>query len=68
MVSLKEIRDRLQRAEGYVTTAQANNFIATQASVSTTNNLASLPVSQNNCNGACSWTCSGGCSKGAGYR
>ena len=66
MVSLKDLRDRLQRAEGYVTTAQANNFIATQASVSTTNNLGSLPLSHYNCNGGCGWSCSGSCSRGAG--
>ncbi|QVW55309.1 hypothetical protein pEaSNUABM29_00269 [Erwinia phage pEa_SNUABM_29] len=68
MISLKNIRDRLVAAEKYTTTAQANSYIANQGTVSTTNNLASLPLSHYNCNGGCSWSCSGSCSHGAGNR
>ncbi|ANZ49257.1 hypothetical protein FDI85_gp109 [Erwinia phage Machina] len=67
-ISLKNIRDRVQNVEGYITTAQANNYIATRGTVSSTNNLAGLPLSHYNCNGSCSWSCSGGCSYGAGNR
>lgn len=68
VISLKSVRDRLVAAEKYITTAQANNYIATQGTVSTTNNLAGLPLSHYNCNGGCSWSCSGSCSRGAGNR
>ncbi|QVW56313.1 hypothetical protein pEaSNUABM6_00177 [Erwinia phage pEa_SNUABM_6] len=67
-ISLKNIRDRVQNVEGYISTAQANNYIATRGTVSSTNNLAGLPLSHYNCGGSCSWTCSGGCSYGAGNR
>jgi len=67
-ISLKNIRDRVQNVEGYITTAQANNYIATRGTVSSTNNLAGLPLTHYNCGGSCSWTCSGGCSYGAGNR
>ncbi|QVW56040.1 hypothetical protein pEaSNUABM10_00177 [Erwinia phage pEa_SNUABM_10] len=67
-ISLKNIRDRVQSVEGYITTAQANNYIATRGTVSSTNNLAGLPLTHYNCGGSCSWTCSGGCSYGAGNR
>lgn len=66
MISLKELSGRVVNAERYLTTQQAINYINTQGSVSSTNNLAGLPLSHYNCNGGCSWTCGGGCSKGAG--
>ncbi|AFQ96631.1 hypothetical protein G173_gp086 [Erwinia phage phiEaH2] len=68
MISLKNIRDKMVQVEGYIKTADANSFIATQGTVSTTNNLSGLPLSHYNCGGSCSWTCSGGCSHGAGNR
>lgn len=68
VISLKNIRDRVQATEQYITTAQANNYIANSGTVSATNNLAGLPLSHYNCNGGCSWSCSGGCSYGAGNR
>lgn len=68
MISLKNVRDRMVVAEGYITTAQANSYIANSGTVSTTKNLAGLSLGYYNCNGSCSWTCSGGCSKGAGFR
>ena len=68
MISLKNIRDRLVTAEGDITTAGANNYIANQGTVSSTNNLSGLPLSHYNCNGGCSWSCSGSCSRGAGGR
>lgn len=66
MISLKNIRDRVGQVEGYIKTTDANNYIANQGTVSSTNNLAGLPLTHYNCNGSCSWACSGSCSKGAG--
>ena len=66
MISLKNIRDRIGQVEGYIKTTDANNYIANQGTVSSTNNLAGLPLTHYNCNGSCSWACSGSCSKGAG--
>ncbi len=37
------------QVEGYIKTTDANNYIANQGTVSTTNNLAGLPLTHYNC-------------------
>lgn len=67
-ISMKNLRDRVGVIEGYISTNQAKDYIANRGTVSSTNNLAGLPLSHYNCNGGCSWSCSGGCSHGAGNK
>lgn len=59
-VSLNEVNQQLARIEGYITTAQANNYIATRGTVQNTNRLNNIAAAAYRCNGNCSWTSSGG--------
>ena len=59
-VSLNEVGVQLARIEGYITTASANNYIATRGTVNNANRLNNIPASSYRCNGNCSWSASGG--------
>lgn len=62
MVSLNDIEGRVRIAEGWITTAGANNYIANRGTCNNTNNVAGQPPAHYRCEGSCSWTCSGTCS------
>lgn len=59
-VGLKDIGARVAAVEGYITTAQANNYIATRGTCNNTNNLGGIRAGAYNCGGTCSWSSSGG--------
>lgn len=59
-VSLNEVGVQLARIEGYITTAQANNYIATRGTVNNANRLNGINAASYRCNGSCSWSSSGG--------
>lgn len=59
-VGLKDIGARVAAVEGYITTTQANNYIATRGTCNNTNNLGGIRAGAYNCGGTCSWSSSGG--------
>lgn len=59
-VSLNEVGQQIARIEGYITTASANNYIATRGTVNNSNRLNNIAAGSYRCNGSCSWTSSGG--------
>jgi len=59
-VSEKDIGNRVRIVEGYITTAQANSYIANSGTCNNTNNLGGIRAGAYNCGGTCSWTSSGG--------
>lgn len=59
-VSVKDLDARVRRLEAYITTPQANNYIATRGTVNNANRLGNIPANSYRCNGNCSWSSSGG--------
>lgn len=59
-VSLNEVGVQIARIEGFITTASANNYIATRGTVNNANRLNNIPAGAYRCNGNCSWSASGG--------
>lgn len=59
-VSLEDLERRVKLLEGYITTPQANNYIATRGTVNNANRLGNIPANSYRCNGNCSWSSSGG--------
>jgi hypothetical protein len=59
-VGLKDIGNRVALVEQYITTAQANSYIANSGTCNNTNNLGGIRAGAYNCGGTCSWSSSGG--------
>lgn len=59
-VSLVDVEAKLLVVSGYITKAQANNYILTQGTCRNTNNLNNKNINYYRCASSCSWSASGG--------
>lgn len=59
-ISLKDIRDRTNAIEQYISRPAAIDYIANRGTVQNANNLGGIRAGAYNCGGTCSWTSSGG--------